>query len=113
MQQLRSRGYQAAEAPGQEDFGWYFTFLVTEIEHCFVIGHRPGDVTEENLWICQLERSRGFIGSLVGARNRGIHPAAARAIHEILSGSPQIREIRWHFERNLRRGLEEAGTSEP
>jgi hypothetical protein len=112
-EQLRSRGHQAAEAPGQEDFGWYFRFRVSGFEHCFVIGHRPGGDTEEGLWIGWLERSRGFVASLLGARRRGIQPAAARAIHEVLSSSPQIQEVQWHFERNFEAGREDLGTPEP
>ena len=112
-EQLRSKGYQAAEVPGQEDFGWYFRFTKSGIEHCLVIGHRPGDNNEEGLWIGWLERSRGFLASLVGARKRGIQPAAARAIHEILSGSPQIRDVRWHFGRDFDSGREDTGTPEP
>src|SRR5437588_675097 len=57
--QLRTKGYQASEAPGQEDFGWYFTFRASEIEHCFLIGHRPGDGKNEGEWIGWLERKRG------------------------------------------------------
>ncbi len=112
-EQLRGKGYQAAEVPGQEDFGWYFRFTESGIEHCFVIGHRPGDNNEEGLWIGWLERNRGFLASLVGARKRGVQPAAARAIHEILSGSPQIRNVRWHFERDFDSGREQAATPEP
>ena len=112
-EQLRKNGHQAAEAPGQEDFGWYFLFRIAGVEYCFVIGHRPGDQSEEGLWIGWLERSRGFIASLLGARKRGIQPVAARAIHEILSCSPQIRDVHWHFERDFDNGREEMGTPEP
>jgi hypothetical protein len=50
-EQLRSKRYQASEVPGQEDFGWYFTFVESGVEHCFVIGLRPGDDDAEDLWI--------------------------------------------------------------
>jgi hypothetical protein len=112
-EQLRGKGYQATGEPGQEDFGWYLCFTESGIEHCFVIGHRPADNYEEGLWIGWLERTRGFLASLMGARKRGIQPAAARVIHEILSGSPQIRDVRWHFERDFDSGREETGTPEP
>jgi hypothetical protein len=112
-EQLGGSGYQAAEAPGQEDFGWYFRFTTSGIEHFFFIGYRPPDDNEEGVWIGWLERSRGFLATLAGARKRGIQPAAARAIHEILSGSPQIRDVHWHFARDFHSGREEAGTPEP
>jgi hypothetical protein len=113
IEQLRGKGYQATDGPGQEDFGWYFNFRVADVEHCFVIGYRPGDNKEEGVWIGFLERRRGFVASLLGARKRGIQPAAAEAIHAVLSHSPQIRSARWHFERDFRNGHEEMGTPEP
>jgi hypothetical protein len=112
-EQLRIKGYEIPEEPAQEDFGWYFNFRVSEIEHCFVIGHRPGVGNEEGLWIGWLERSRSFVAALFGARKRDIQPVAVHAIHEILSGSPQIRDVQWHFERDFASGHEEMGTREP
>jgi hypothetical protein len=102
-----------AEKPGQEDFGWYFDFTVDGIEHTFVISHRPGDTGEEVEWIGWLERSRGLIGSLLGARNRGIQTAAALAIHKILKSSPEINDLRWHFDKDFTTGREDLGTPEP
>jgi len=112
-EQLRSKGYQASEVPGQEDFGWYFTFVESGVEHCFVIGLRPGDDDAEDLWIGWLERSRGFVASVLGGRQRDIQPDAAWAIHKILSSSPQIQEVRWHLRRDFDSGREEIGTPTP
>lgn len=111
--QLRNKGYEAANLPGQEDFGWYFTFQVSGIEYCFVISYRPADKNEEGVWIGWLERSRGLVASILGGRKRGIDPQAAQAIHEALSSSPQIGNIRWHFEHDFKAAHEELGTSEP
>ena len=111
--QLRGKGHQADEVPGQEDFGWYLRFSVFGIAHCFVIGYRPGDDNEEGAWIGFLERRRGMIAFLLGVHKRGIQPAAVRAIHEILTGSPQIWDVRWHFRHDFDRGYEEMGTPEP
>jgi hypothetical protein len=47
IDQLRGKGYEVSDAPGQEDFGWYSTFRVSEIEHCFVIGHRRTKTTRK------------------------------------------------------------------
>jgi hypothetical protein len=104
-EQLRNKGYQAAATPCQEDFGWYFTFLVSGIEHCFVIGHRPGDDKSHGVWIGWLERSRSFFASLFKGRQRGIQLAAVQAIHEILSNSPQIQDVHWHSQRESDRGI--------
>lgn len=112
-EQLRSKGYQASEVPGQEDFGWYFTFVESGVEHCFVIGHRAGDDDTEYLWIGWLERSRGFVASVLGGRQRDVQPDAAGAIHEILSSSPQIQNVRWHLRRDFDSGRQKTGTPTP
>jgi hypothetical protein len=41
IEELRKRKFETAAKPGQEDFGWYFTFHVSDIKHCLVIGYRP------------------------------------------------------------------------
>jgi hypothetical protein len=112
-QQLRDHGYEVATEPDQEDFGWYFTFRVSDIEHCFVIGCRAQREIGDALWIGWLERSRGLVASLLGARNRGIQPAAVQAVHEVLSASSQIREIGWHFKKDFDAGREDQWVREP
>ncbi|MGA9670826.1 MAG: hypothetical protein WBQ94_16565 [Terracidiphilus sp.] len=113
IERLHCKEYQAADMPGQEDFGWFFTFDASGIEHCFVIGHRPGNEETEGVWIGWLERSRGFVSSMLGGRKRDIHPNAVRAIHEILSNSPEIQNVRWHIQRDFDTGQKEIGTPAP
>src|SRR6266850_5825623 len=95
IDRLRSKGLPAADA-NQEDFGWYFTFRIVAIEHCIVIGYRPQNGAE-GTWIGWLERHRGFIASLLGARKRGIQNEAVQALHEVLASATEIRSLRWHF----------------
>jgi hypothetical protein len=111
--ELRSRGLEADEKPGQEDFGWYLNFEATGISHTFVIGHRPSGESNAGTWVGWLERSRGLIGSLFGGRKRGIQLSAAEAVHRILSSSPLIRDVRWHFQREFDRGCQDRGASSP
>ena len=111
IEALRAKGCKAEE-PGQEDFGWYFNFEVEGVEHCCVLGYRP-EHNDEGSWIGWMERSRGSIGSIFGGRQRGILLAASRAIHDILSNSSQIRDIRWHLKRDFDEGKEEAGPTQP
>ncbi len=119
VEQLRAKGYEAGGTLGQEDFGWYFTFRMSGTEYCFVIGHRPKqkdaeeDKEEVGLWIGWLERSCGFVASMLGGRKRGIQAAPSQAIHAILLSSPQVWNIRWHLERDFNSGREELGTPEP
>jgi hypothetical protein len=114
IQELRDKGVDADREPGQEDFGWYFNFQVAGTPHTFVIGHCPGIVEGgEGTWIGCIERNRGLVGSLLGGRTRGINPAAPQTLHSILSSSPKIQGIRWHFRRHFDKGHEQLGASAP
>ena len=108
--ELRNRGVKTDAKPGQEDFGWYFDFEVAgTAKHTFVIAYRPDDIT----WIGWIERSRGFAGSILGARKRGIDPRVLETLHGVLSSSAGIKEIRWHFQRDFNKGQEENEASTP
>jgi len=113
INELRKLGMKADEKPGQEDFGWYLDFEVAGIGHTFVVGCRPATETEAGTWIGWLERKHGFVGSLLGGRKRGIQPSAAEAIHRILIGSPQIRDVRWHYSQDFDKGDEDRGAPSP
>jgi len=113
IDELHKQGAEPEEKPGQEDFGWYLNFEVAGTGYTFVIGHRPTGQSEEGTWIGWLERNRGFIGSVLGGRKRGIQPSATEAIHRILASSPLIRDVRWHFQRDFDKGYEERGASSP
>ena len=113
MEQLRSRGYQTDTEPGQEDFGWYFGFRAADADYQFVIGHRPADGTDPAVWIGWLERKAGLIGTIFGARNRGIQPAALSAIHFAISALPQVSDIRWHRKEDFKAGKEKLGQPSP
>jgi hypothetical protein len=111
IRELRKQGIRTDEKPGQEDFGWYLNFDAAGVGHTFVIGHRPTSETEEGTWVGWLERKRGLIGSILVGRGSGIQASAAQAIHQILSGSPAIRDVRWHFQRDFDRGVERGALS--
>ena len=111
--ELRKQGVETDEDPGQEDFGWYFSYKVNGTNFTFVLGHRPTGETEEGTWIGRFERSLGFIGSVLGRRKRGIRPAATEAIHKILSNTPLVQDVRWHLQRDFDNGDEGRGASAP
>jgi len=110
---LRAAGVSVDAEPEQEDFGWYFEFEVPEGRHCCVIGFRPGDEADDSDWILSLERSRGFLTSLVGARQRGIAPHAARHLHEALSRTPEVSMVRWFERQDFDAGREDASSPMP
>jgi len=114
IQRLREQGIGTDDEPGQEDFGWYFSFKVSDGDHCCVIGYRPGDTDEEDgLWIGWIERSKGFLGSLFGGRSKGISPKAITAIHRVLRSSSEITNLRWHERSDFDRDREELGSPTP
>jgi hypothetical protein len=90
---LRDIGIQTDAEPGQEDFGWYFEFEVPAGKHCCVLGYQDDD--PEGRWCLWLERSRGFLGSIVGKRRSGIDSAAVQALQTILGNAPEIHELEW------------------
>jgi hypothetical protein len=93
MAQLRTSGAWTADEPGQEDFGWYFEFQVPAGRYCCVLGYQED--YPEGRWHLWLERSRGFLGSILGMRKRGIDAAAVQALQDILGQAPEIRELEW------------------
>ena len=113
MEQLSSHGFQTDPEPGQEDFGWYFGFRAGDADHQFIIGHRPADGTDPAVWIGWLERKAGIIGTVFGARNRGVQPAAVTAMHSAISALPQVGNIRWHRKDEFEAGKEDLGQADP
>ena len=108
---LRARGASVAEAPGQEDFGWYLDFVVAGVGYCLVVGYRPDDAPDaagpgSGTWIATLERARGLVGSLLGLRGAGVGLPALRLVHEVLSLLPGVSSLRWLREEDLRSGRE-------
>ena len=106
--QLKERAVSVDESIGQEDFGWYLGFQGGLHKYQFVLGYNP-----DGYWMGWLERQRGFIGSLVGARNKGIEPEAATVLQEILNSSVDISEVHWHFRKDFDALREDLGTTTP
>lgn len=96
IERLRAQGLGTAEEPGQEDFGWFFTFFAGGAEHCFVIGFQDNDSVTGDQWLGFVERDTGFFSSIFGGRNRHISPEAIQAIDTALRSSPAIQRITWH-----------------
>jgi len=111
--ELRRQALKASERPGQEDFGWYINFQSDSADSTLIILFRPDDELAGKTWIGEIERNCGFLASLFGGRERRIDPSAVAAIHKILSSSPRIEELRWHFRRDFNQGREDLGTSSP
>ena len=112
MKRLNAHGVKTDPEPGQEDFGWYFSFHIAGKDYQFVVGHRPADGKDEAVWTGFVENKKGLLASILGARNKGIQADAMQCIHQTLS-SPDIKNIKWHFKEDFDRGREENGESQP
>lgn len=103
LKELQSRGLKTDPEPGQEDFGWYVRFRMGKIEYDWVIDYRLGESEgQPGDWLCTLERRSGLVGSVLGARKRGIDPEALRTVHSILERAPIISDIRWLADEDMR-----------
>lgn len=112
IERLRAAGVLVDSEPAQEDFGWYFDFVVDSAAHCFVISSRPSDDGGFE-WIGWLERSRGLLGSALGFRTRGILPLAVQTLHAALSDAPEVSGILWHAKSSFDRADETHGSPTP
>ena len=103
MEELRARGVATDIDPGQEDFGWFFTFTIGGTAHDCILGYRPGEGEADGDWMGTIERRAGLLASLFGARRRGIDARAPEALHAVLSASPRITAIRWFADADIGR----------
>ena len=105
-----NEAFTQSQRRGQEDFGWYVTFRWEDTDYDFDLGYRPGENDKPD-WMGTIERSAGFVGSILGARKRGIKAEALELIHTILSSSPQITDVWWFTDEDYKK--EENGQTTP
>lgn len=65
------------------------------VEHCVVIGFQPNDREHGDRWIGSVERHFGFVGSMLGLRNRKVEREAVRVLGSILGKSNEIEFVGW------------------
>lgn len=109
---LQAAGVTTRGEPGQEDFGWFIVYEAGGTEYCFVVAYRP-DSDTEGTWIGWVERQRGLLGSLLGRRGSGIAADGVSVIHDALSQTDEIHDLRWHERDLFEKGHEEEGRSRP
>ena len=92
---LNASAIATSAKPGQEDYGWYLTFVLDGTEYCVVVGFQPNDSESGDCWIGWVERHVGFFGSILGGRKRGISPDAIALLDRVLRSSPEVRDLIW------------------
>jgi hypothetical protein len=111
ISQLRAAGAETDSEPGQEDFGWYVNYTIGSQPFCAVIGNVGGE-----FWFVAVERATGFLGSVFGGRNRNVPESGVMQLHQLLSSSPDVKNLKWHHWEKFKKGGENAfssGSSKP
>lgn len=95
IRRLNEAGVKTSAKPGQEDFGWYVTFVVDGVEYWGFVGFQPNDIASGDCWLGWIERRTGLLGSIFTGRRRNVLPEAVDVINSILTSSPEIHDLRW------------------
>ena len=94
IRKLTQAGIKATSEPQQEDFGWFFTSVVDDVEHRVIVGFQPNDINEGDSWVGWIEPKIGLLRSLFENRGR-VLPQAVQIIDAILSSASEITELKW------------------
>ncbi len=97
---MRRQGIETSDRPGQEDFGWHFTFVVDSVRYCVVVGFQPNDVQHGDCWLGWVERDVGILGSIFGGRDRNVSTEAIQLVDSILRASTEIHDLKWSSPRD-------------
>lgn len=100
------------EFPGQEDFGWYINYKISNKPFCLIVGGRPDDGGKIE-WVAWIENGCGFLASLFGGRNKNIGIEPYELLHEVLSNSEKITNVRWHYKDDFDKGKEDNTGQKP
>lgn len=100
---LRAAGIDTDAEPDQEDFGWFFEFRIDNRAHCFVLSCRPEE-DGSSTWVGAIEAGGAILARI---RNRGkLDRRSFTAIHQALSCSAEISDVRWHRRPDFDAGIE-------
>lgn len=98
IDELRSRGIETDTEPRQEDFSPYFNFKLPNEADCqFFVGR----MDDGDQWL------GGWI------KGPAVSPNEINVMHQILSTSPKIQDIKWHEESDFNKGREDLGSPTP
>ncbi len=98
---LREHGWGDMSEPWQEDWGWQTSTARDGHKYLVSVALMEEDDPE---WLVYVQEHTGLLTRLRG--NAG--PSALRdlvlAIHDLLTASPDVGQVRWHFEDVFMRG---------
>ena len=107
--ELRDRGWTDLTEAWQEDWGWQTSGRRGNRRYLLSVGLIPEDEPE---WLVHIQERAPLLDRLRGRGELIVLPRLAPALHEVLRASPDIREVRWHFEDAFRSG-QSTGAAHP
>jgi hypothetical protein len=113
IEELRARGIQTQSEPEQEDWGWFLRYHTAQGDYYFNIGYRPDYEGDPGAWVCHVVRDFFSWKSFFTGRKPAVGPDAVAAIHSVLSSSPKISNIQWHYQQDFDACREDKGQPDP
>lgn len=113
LNELQRRDIHTEAKPSEGNFGWHLDFQLNKVQYSFVLGWREGDETEPSVWIGWFERHCGLLSANFGGLRKNIAPDAVVAIHEVLSQTDKVHDVRWHFRQDFDSNNEENWAQQP
>jgi hypothetical protein len=106
---LRERGWDDVSEPWQEDWGWQTSTARAAHKYLISLGLMEDDEPE---WLIHVQEHTGFLARLLGKADPSALRDLVLAIHDVLTSSPDINGVRWHFEDLFMRG-KSVGEADP
>jgi len=92
---LRDRGWTDMSEPWQEDWGWQTSTARNGHKYLISVGLMEEDDPE---WLVHVQEHTGLLTRLRGKAGPSALRDLVRAVQDVLTAGPDIRQARWHFE---------------
>jgi len=106
MKAISATGAEVLPGLGQEEHGWYFTFMHERVRYDFLIARDSSE------WVGLLEKFSGLLPTIFGAKDR-ISPSTLAMVDEVLKSLPGVTDLAWHRERHFRNASGRRRASHP
>ena len=99
--ELRARGWTDITEAWQEDWGWQTSGERDGRRYLLSVSLVPEDEPE---WLVHVTERPPLLDRLRGRGRLVVLPRLAPDLHEVLRAAPDVREVAWYDEEELRRG---------
>ncbi|HEX6104897.1 MAG TPA: hypothetical protein VFZ26_04895 [Gemmatimonadales bacterium] len=99
--ELRARGWTDLTEAWQEDWGWQTSGERGGRRYLLSVGLIPEDEPE---WLVHVTERPPLWDRLRGRGTLTVLPALAPTIHDVLRATPDVRDVAWYTEEELRQG---------